>query len=119
MTLIDAVTTLATLLWCYTAVLAVAWFRLVGATERHEHVGHFVGLMGVFVPGIALTLGVVLFGALIGIPQVVVAIAVLLPGAVAIGLQLEVARLRPSGPRGDAMRVGLAVALAALYMAAG
>ena len=119
MTLIDAVSTLATLLWCYIAVLALSWVRLVGATDRREHVGHFVGLMGVFVPGMALTIAIVLLGALVGIPQVVVAIALVFPAAIAIGLQLEVARLRPPDLRSDAMRVGSAVALAALYVATG
>lgn len=116
MSLITAVTTLATLLWCYILVLAVVWFRAVGALDRREHVGNFVALMGVFVPGIALTVAVVMVGALIGIPQVVVALALLFPGAVVTGLQLEVARLIPPDMVTDAQRLGVAVALAAFYL---
>lgn len=118
MTLATAVTTLATLLWCYIAVLGVAWIRAVGALDRREHVSHFVTLMGVFVPGIALTVAVVLIGVLTGLPQIVVVLALLFPGAVAAGLQLEVSRLAPSGVATDATRLGLAVGLAALYLAA-
>lgn len=116
MTLVTAITTLATLLWCYNLVMTLAWFRAVGATDRREHVGHFVGLMGVFVPGIALTVATVLLGAVLGVPQVVIALALLFPGAVCIGLQLEVARL--TGPDGgaDARRLAAAVLLAALYL---
>ena len=118
MTLIESVTTLATLLWFYILVLAVAWVRLVGGRDRREHVGHFVGLMGVFVPGVSLTVFAVLMGGLLGLPQVVVALALLLPGAIALGLQLEVARLGPTDLRTDAMRLTAAVALSALYLGA-
>lgn len=118
MTLVTAITTLATLLWCYNLVLTVAWFRAVGATDTREHVGHFVGLMGVFVPGIALTVATVFIGAVIGIQQVVVAIALLFPGSVAIGLQLEVVKLTGSDTNVDASRLGLAVGMAALYLLA-
>ena len=119
MSMITAVTTLATLLWCYNLVLTMAWFRAVAATDRRDHVGHFVGLMGVFVPGIALTVATVIVGAVIGLPQIVVAIALMLPASVAAGLQLELGRLLPSdGPR-DAARLALAVGLAALYIALG
>jgi hypothetical protein len=117
MTLITAVTTLATLLWCYALVLSVAWVRAVGATDRRDHVGHFVGLMGVFVPGIALTVATVIVGAVVGVPQIVVAIALLLPASVAIGLQLELARLVPPNTSLDAQRLALAVGLAALHIA--
>jgi hypothetical protein len=118
MDLVTGITTLATLLWCYNLVLTIAWFRAVGALDRRQHVGNFVGLMGVFVPGMALTVLVVLFGAIVGVPQIVIAIALLFPGAVTVGLQLEVSRLAPGGMRGDAQRLALAVGLAALYMAA-
>jgi hypothetical protein len=71
------------------------------------------------VPGIALTVATVIVGAVIGLPQIVVAIALMLPASVAVGLQLELGRLLPSdGPR-DAARLALAVGLAALYIALG
>ena len=119
MSLMTAITTLATLLWCYALVLTVAWVRAVGATDRREHVGHFIGLMGVFVPGIALTVATVIVAAAIGLPQIVVAIVLMLPASVAVGLHLELGRLLPSdGPR-DAGRLALAVGLAALSIALG
>jgi hypothetical protein len=119
MTLIETVSTLATLLWVCVLVLIVASVRLVGRCDRKEHVGHFVELVGVFVPGVSITVFAVLMGALLGLPQVVVALALLLPGAVALGLQLEVARLGPADMRTDVLRLTAAVALSALCLGVG
>ncbi|MEL6206142.1 MAG: hypothetical protein AAFR47_12660 [Pseudomonadota bacterium] len=116
MSLITAISTLATLLWFYILVLTVVWFRAVGALDRRDHVGQFVGLMGVFVPGIALTVSTLLVGAMLGVPYVVIAIALLLPGAVVTGLQLEVSRLTGSDMVQDAQRLALAVLMSVLYM---
>lgn len=109
---IVAITSLATLLWCYATVLGVTWLRAVGRLDRRQHVAHFVSLMGVFVPGMALAVGTVLLGILFGIPAIVLAIAVLFPGAVVAGLQLEVAALTGTDARTDALRIASAVALA-------
>ena len=117
MTFATAVTVLGTLLMCYSLVLVVAWFRAVAATEHREHVGHFVSLMGVFVPGIALTMLTVFVAALTGVPELVLGVALLLPGAVACGLQLEVTRLGGSDVTVDAIRVAAAVGLAAVFIA--
>lgn len=124
MTPITAVTTLARRLWYHTLVRAVAWVRAVGATDGRDHVGHVVGLIRVFVPGIALIVAAlivaaVIGGAVIGLPPIVVASALLLPASVAIGLPLELGRLLPCGGPPDAQRLAPAVGLAALCFAVG
>ena len=119
MTVMTTILTLSQFLTCYALVLAVVWFRAVATLDRRSHVGHFVALMGVFVPGVALALAVFLIGVILGIPQVIPALAILLPGAIVVGLQAELAHLAASGPRPDAIRLGAAIALTLAALALG
>ena len=117
MSTIAAVTTLSSLLWCYSAVMCVIWFRAVAQLERREHVAQFVGLMGVFVPGMALAIAFFLLGALLSFPELVLLLALIFPGTVALGLHLEVARLTEPEPLTEGLRVAAAVALALIWAA--
>lgn len=119
MSIFTAITTLATLLWCYALVLTVAWGRAVGRCDLREHVGHFVSLMGVFVPGMALVVGIVAVSALTGLGAILFLLALVFPGAVAVGLYLEVARLTEPDAATDGIRVALAVALAVAWVSWG
>lgn len=102
----------ALLLWCYAAVLAVAWFRAVRAEDTTRHVGHVISLLGVFVPLSCLLVIVVFLGAMLGLPSVVALLAVLVPAGLVVGLQLEVNRLTVSNERVEMLRLGLTLCLA-------
>jgi len=99
------------MLWCYAAVLTVAWFRAVGAEDQKTHVGHFVGLMGVFVPLSSLLVFTVFAGAMFGAPSIIAVLAVLLPAGLVVGLQLEVSRIRLSTERMELIRLGTTLCL--------
>ncbi|MEO1153502.1 MAG: hypothetical protein AAFV31_09125 [Pseudomonadota bacterium] len=98
-------------LWLYALVMAVAWFRAVGQEETETHVGHFVSLMGVLVPVIALSVLIVLFGGTLGIPWIVFLLPLTLPGGLVVALQLEVSRLWEPTLRTELSRLGTALAL--------
>lgn len=99
------------MLWCYATVLTVAWFRAVGGEDRKTHVGHFVSLMGVFVPLSCLLVLVVFLGAILGLPSVIALLVVLVPAGLVVGLQLEVSRLTVSTERVEMLRLGLTLCL--------
>ncbi|MEM1064240.1 MAG: hypothetical protein AAF771_06300 [Pseudomonadota bacterium] len=104
----------AAFLWCYWLVLAAAWFHAVAREDTETHVAHFVSLMGVLVPVVALSVLMILIGATFGIPWVVVLLAITIPGGLVVALQLEVSRL--SEPRLDVelVRLGLAALMTGL-----
>ena len=95
------------MLWCYAMVLTVAWFRAVGAEDQKTHVGHFLGLMGVFVPFSCLLVFVVFLGAMLGMPSVIAVLVVLVPAGLVVGLQLEVSRLTIPSERTELKRFGI------------
>lgn len=99
------------MLWCYAAVLLVAWFRAVGAEDQKTHVGHFLGLMGVFVPLSCALVFVVFLGALLGLPSVIAVLVLLVPAGLVVGLQLEISRLTASSDRVEMLRLGITLAL--------
>lgn len=101
------------LLWSYAAVLAVAWVRAVGAEDTQTHVGHFVSLVGVFVPISCGFVMLLLIAGFVGLPSMVGLLFVLVPAGVVVGLQLEVSRLRESTERIEAMRLAMTLGIAA------
>ncbi|MCV6596432.1 MAG: hypothetical protein OIF40_05025 [Mangrovicoccus sp.] len=105
------------MLWCYAAVLTVAWFRAVGAEDQKTHVGHFVGLMGVFVPLSSLLVFSVFAGAMLGLPSIIPILAVVLPAGLVIGLQLEVSRICLSSERMELIRLGCTLCLTMAVLA--
>lgn len=98
-------------LWCYAVVLTVSWFRAVGAQDLKTHVGHFVALMGVFVPLSCLLVFIVFLGGILGLPSVIALLVVLVPAGLVVGLQLEVSRLETSDQRIEILRLGLTLFL--------
>ncbi|MEO1238115.1 MAG: hypothetical protein AAFW64_00340 [Pseudomonadota bacterium] len=110
----EIILALSNLFWAYAVILTATWFRQVAQTDRRDHVGHFMGLMGVFVPGVALTLIMLLAGAMFSLPAMVAILVIAFPASIAFGLHLEVTRLGPSDVWTDARRGLLAVLLAIL-----
>lgn len=106
----------ALLLWCYGAVHLVLWTRLLIRAERHAHIGQIVSLLGEMVPVACGLVLVVALGALIGLPSVVVFIAVLTPAGLAWALRLEVNRLTGPPPWAEARRALAAALLAAALL---
>lgn len=114
-----AISTLALLATCYALVLAAVWLRAVGRRDRREHVGHAAALLGVWVPGIALTMGAVLVGATLGLGWLAPLVPVLLPAAIATGLQLEVEALTAPDPLTQGLRVAQGVLVAIILLGLG
>ena len=94
----------ALLLWSHAAVLAVAWFRAVGAEDRRTHVGHFVALMGVFVPVSCLCVLAVLAAAMLQVSLPLVLLVVLLPAGLVLALHLEVTQIAGRSETGEIKR---------------
>ncbi len=107
MTPIAAIEAVATLLWCYAALAALAWFRHARRLEQSFHIAAFAELMGNLVPAMVLLVIVILFGALVGLPSVVVFIAFLFPAGLSWGLHVTLSDL----PEGNAWRPRVAIAL--------
>lgn len=101
----------ATFLWCYAGVLTVAWFRQVAKTDKRFHVGHFVALMGEMVPMAAGAILLIFAGALLGLPSVVVFLAIVLPAGLVLALVTEVHRLTPTDSRVESRRLAATLGL--------
>lgn len=80
---------LASVLWCHAAVLAWEWLGTLRRASHNDKVGHVVSLLGTLVPAVVLYIGVVLIGAAVGFPSVVVFLAVIVPGGLVFGLRME------------------------------
>ncbi|WP_116133893.1 hypothetical protein [Tropicimonas sp. IMCC34043] len=109
--------TLSMFATCYAIVLAVIWIRAVGRRDRHEHVGLFIALMGVLVPGVVLSIATLLAGAVFGLPYIGLALPVLFPAAIATGLHLEVDALTSPTPSTEGFRIAQGVVLTIILVA--
>lgn len=109
--------TASTFLWVYAAAAAVGWVRAVRGEALRTHVGHFVSLMGVMVPFIALTLFVVFAGGLAGFAFGPILGLLLLPGGLFTAFQLELSRLRPPKEADELRRLALVTVVSALLIA--
>ena len=107
----------ASFLWAYAFVLTVEWFRAVGRDERETHVGHFVTLMGVMVPTIAVSVMIVLVAGTFGIPILIPLLIITIPGGLVVSLQLEVSRLTDATLQIELIRLGAALAITGAYAA--
>lgn len=112
MTPLEALLALSNFAWAYVIVLTFAWFRAVAQSDLRDHIGHFVSLMGVFVPGVSLVILVLLVGALFQVPWLIALLVFAFPASVATGLHLEVSRLSETDPWQDGQRMMLTVLLA-------
>jgi hypothetical protein len=114
MTPIAIVEAIATLLWVYAGLTLVAWADHLRRTDRQAHVPHVVELLANLVPAMIALLVVVMAGAVIGLPSVVVIIAVLFPAGLAFGLHLSLNDIRSeTTPARELARIGAALALGA------
>jgi hypothetical protein len=94
MTPIAIIEAVATLLWCYAGVTFLAWAGHLRRTEHRTRVTHVFDLVANLVPAMIALLLVVLAGAMIGLPSVVVIIAVLFPAGLAFGLHMSLNEIR-------------------------
>ena len=116
---IAIVEAVASLLWVYAGLTFLAWADYLRRSARQAHVAHVFELITQLVPAMIALLLVVIAGAVIGLPSVVVFIAVLFPAGLCYGSHMALADIR--GDRGaataqDFARAGLAVALAVLVI---
>lgn len=88
-TLIRIVEIIATILWCHAALLALEWLGTLRRASQNDKVGHVVSLLGAFVPVVVTYITVVLVGAVIGLPSMVVFLALIVPGGLVFGLRME------------------------------
>jgi hypothetical protein len=117
MTPIAIVEGVATLLWVYAGLTLIAWFDHLRRTDRQAHVPHVVELIANLVPAMIALLLVVMAGAMIGLPSVVVIIAVLFPAGLAYGLHMSLNDIRETATPGrELARIGGAFVLAALVI---
>ena len=88
-TAISLVVFLASILWCHAAALAWEWLGTLRRASQNDKVGHVVSLLGAFVPVVVTYIAVVLVGAVIGLPSMVVFLALIVPGGLVFRLRME------------------------------
>ena len=115
--LISLVVFVATALWCYAAVLALEWFGTLRRAPHNDKVGHVVSLLGALVPAVVLYILVVLVGGVVGLPSVVVFLALIVPGGLVFGLRIALADEGPVTSRQERQRALWSAALLALVIA--
>ena len=108
--------TLTTFLWAYVLVGAVSWVRAVRAEALNTHIGHFIGLCGVLVPGIAATLLIVVFRGYVGFPLAPVFALLMMPGCLLAGFLLELNRIRPFTVRSELLRLSAVVGVSLVFI---
>lgn len=114
MTPIDIVEAVATVLWTYAIIGAIEWLLRLRRTEARQHVAHVMDLIANLVPAMIALVVIVLAGAFIGLPSVVVIIAVLFPAGLAFGIHMSLNDLRDAAPwQGEVARLIAVFAVAA------
>lgn len=116
MTPIAIIEAIATVLWVYAGVGLVEWIRHVARSERRQHIPHTAELLGNLVPAMIALVVVVMAGALIGLPSVVVIIAVLFPAGVAFGLHQSLNDLRETSWRNEGIKLAVILLIAAFVI---
>jgi hypothetical protein len=114
MTPLGTIEAIATVLWVYAGLALAEWVARIARTDRRQHIPHVVDLLGNLVPAMVGLVVVVMAGAVIGLPSVVVLIAVLFPAGLAFGLHRTLAEIgAKTSPRAEAARLALTLILAA------
>lgn len=114
MTPIAVVEAVATLLWSYAGVTFIAWSRYIARTELRMRVARVTELIANLVPAMIMLVVVVMAGAMLGFPTVVVVIAVLFPAGLAFGLHMALNEIRAEEEtplRRELARLALAFAI--------
>ena len=110
---------IATLFWIYAALVFVAWGVRVARLDRGDHIPHVVDALGRLVPTMIVLVGVVMIGAFVGLPSVVVFISVLFPAGLAIGLHGALQDVQAGGEittPSMVLRLGLTAGLGAMVI---
>lgn len=116
MSAIDAVEAVATLFWTYAALAAIEWFARLSRFERREHLPLFFEMIGHLVPAMITLLVVVLAGAFLGFPSVVVIIAILFPAGLAVGFHMALNDVRAATWTGEIARLLAVTAIGGLII---
>jgi hypothetical protein len=107
MTPIGWVEAVATLFWTYAGLAAIEWAARLTRRDRREHLPLVFEMIGHLVPAMIALLLVVLAGAFLGFPSVVVIIAVLFPAGLATGFHMGLNDLREATWPGEVARLAL------------
>jgi hypothetical protein len=107
MTAIGWIEAAATLFWTYAGLAAMEWAARLSRRDRREHLPLVFEMIGHLVPAMIALLLVVLAGAFLGFPSVVVIIALLFPAGLATGFHMGLNDLREARWRGEIARLAL------------
>lgn len=113
MSILFLVEAMATLLWVFAGLSVLAWANHLRRSPQGAHIAHVTDMIANLVPVMIVLLLVVIAGAMIGLPSIVVLIAVLFPGGLAIAFHMSLRAIRDApAPRADLLRLLGALVLA-------
>ncbi len=115
--LIRLIVLAATILWSYAAVVGVEWARMLWRSERREHVTLVFDLVTGLLPAAAAYVLLVLAGHVLGLPSVVVFLAVVVPGGLVYAFRASLVDRGLTGARRELGRLLIALALAVAVVA--
>jgi hypothetical protein len=115
--LIRLIVLAATILWSYAAVVGVEWARMLWRSERREHVTLVFDLVTGLLPAAAAYVLLVLAGHVLGLPSVVVFLAVVVPGGLVYAFRASLVDRGLTGARREQGRLLIALALAVAVVA--
>jgi hypothetical protein len=115
--LIRLIVLAATILWSYAAVVGAEWARMLWRSERREHVTLVFDLVTALLPAAAAYVLLVLAGHVLGLPSVVVFLAVVVPGGLVYAFRTSLVDRGLTGARREQGRLLIALALAVAVVA--
>lgn len=115
--LIRLIVLAATILWSYAAVVGAEWARMLWRSERREHVTLVFDLVTGLLPAAAAYVLLVLAGHVLGLPSVVVFLAVVVPGGLVYAFRAALVDRGLTGARREQGRLLIALALAVAVVA--
>jgi hypothetical protein len=115
--LIRLIVLAATILWSYAAVVGAEWARMLWRSERREHVTLVFDLVTGLLPAAAAYVLLVLAGHVLGLPSVVVFLAVVVPGGLVYAFRTSLVDRGLTGARREQGRLLIALALAVAVVA--
>ncbi len=115
--LIRLIVLAATILWSYAAVIGAEWARMLWRSERREHVTLVFDLVTGLLPAAAAYVLLVLAGHVLGLPSVVVFLAVVVPGGLVYAFRASLVDRGLTGARREQGRLLIALALAVAVVA--
>ena len=115
--LIRLIVLAATILWSYAAVVGAEWARMLWRSERREHVTLVFDLVTALLPAAAAYVLLVLAGHVLGLPSVVVFLAVVVPGGLVYAFRTSLVDRGMTGARREQGRLLIALALAVAVVA--